>query len=234
MRLTTITMPVVFTALAACAATPGAKPSDMSAVQHEEMAKQEDTASKAHLAQFDPTAKSGTKTCSGKGNQICWTSEENPTVEHAAEWQKHEKAAADHRAASQALRDAEARTCVGISDVDRDMSPFDHREDISGVDEVRGPAGRKGPPPRIEGSVVHFRAVQGMTSQWLQRVVDCHLARNAALGNEVADMPNCPLVPKGAIATVSGTATGFDVTIRGNDPAAVDEIGRRARTLVAR
>lgn len=234
MRLTTITLPLLLTTAAACASTPGAKPHDMSAAQHEEMARREETASKEHLAQFDPNANAEVKTCGGKANQVCWTSERNPTAEHATEWQKHQKAAADHRAASQTLRDAEARACVGISDADRDMSPFEHREDISGVDELRSSIGSKGVSFRREGSVVHFRAVPGMTAQWLQRVVDCHLARNAALGHEDADMPYCPLVPKGVTATVSATATGFDVAIRGDNATAVDEIGRRAKILVSK
>lgn len=234
MRLITMTLSAVLATTAACASTPGAKPQDMSAAQHEEMAKGEENASKEHLAQFDPAATKETKTCGVKAGQPCWTSEKNPTAEHATDWQRHQKAAADHRAASQALRDAEARNCVGIPDADRDMSPFDHREDISGVEDLRGPVGLKGAAPRLEGSVVHFRAVQGMTAQWLQRVVDCHLARNAALGHQATDMPSCPLVPKGATATVSATATGFDVAIRGSDPAAAEEIGRRAKTLVTK
>ena len=198
MRLITMTLSAVLATTAACASTPKAKPHDMSAAQHEEMAKGEEGASKEHLAQYAPAASKETKTCGVKAGQPCWTSEKNPTAEHAADWQQHQKAAADHRAASQALRDAEARVCVGLPEADRDMSPFDHREDISGVDELRGPVGPKGAAPRVEGSIVHFRAVQGMTAQWLQRVVDCHLARNAALGHQAADMPSCPLFPKGS------------------------------------
>jgi hypothetical protein len=31
------------------------------------------------------------------------------------------------------------------------------------------------------GSVIAFRAVPGLTTKWLQRTIDCHLARNAAM-----------------------------------------------------
>jgi hypothetical protein len=46
-------------------------------------------------------------------------------------------------------------------------------------------------------AIVMFRARPSMTAEWLQRVVDCHPARNAALGHVVLDLPDCPLVPKG-------------------------------------
>ena len=64
----------------------------------------------------------------------CWTSVSNPTAEHLREAEEHRRHAADHRASSVALRDAEARACVGITPDDRDMSPFEHVEDIATVD----------------------------------------------------------------------------------------------------
>ena len=77
-----------------------------------------------------------------------------------------------------------------------------------------------------------FRAVQGMTAEWLQRLVDCHLARNASLGHVVPEMPNCPLVPNGAEAHVSSTGNGFAVIIQSSDPATAREILARANRLV--
>ena len=141
--------------------------------------------------------------------------------------------AADHRAASQALRDAEARACVGISDSDRDMSPFDHREDIASVEPLVD-TWTKVQYGKTVGAVVTFRAVPGMTAQWLQRVVDCHLARNAALGYDVPEMPYCPLVPKEASAKVTGMDTGFAVAIRSDNSDTANEILKRARALVAK
>ncbi len=144
--------------------------------------------------------------------------------------------AADHRAASHALRDAEARACVGLSDDDRDMSPFGHGEDIASVEPLtEGPAAASGKNDLMTttGAVVTFRPVPGMTAPWLQRVVDCHLARNAALGNDVPEMSYCPLVPKNVTAKVSETQTGFAVSIRSDNPATSREVLRRAQALVA-
>ena len=153
-------------------------------------------------------------------------------MEHLAVAEQHRKMAADHRAASQALRDAEARACAGISEADRDMSPFEHREDIASVERLVvtiGPA--KVQYKRRAGAVVTFRATPGMSAPWLQRLVDCHLARNAALGHVVPEMPTCPLVPKDVSATVTATQSGFAVSITSDDDATVDEIIRRAESL---
>jgi hypothetical protein len=58
-----------------------------------------------------------------------------------------------------------------------------------------------------------------MTTEWLQRSVDCQLARNAALGHVVPEMPDCPLIPNGVEAHVRSVGNGFAVEIKSNDPA---------------
>lgn len=227
----------------ACARqTPGANPHDMSAAQHEAMARQEHAEAEAHSARYDPNAEKSRSRCPGGGAaaagpaaDACWTSTTNPTKEHLEHAEEHRKRAADHRAASQALRDAEARACVGIPDADRDESPFDHREDIASVTELYSPlSGGKNPTRRFEGATVVFRAVPGMTAQWLQRVIDCHLARNAALGHEVPEMAYCPLVPKGVTASVTPTQSGFAVALKSDDMDVAREVLRRAKSLVSR
>lgn len=231
------------TLVAACGSpqTPGAHPHDMSAAQHESMAGKESATAQTHSAQYNPDAAVQTERCTRGGvantgvDGACWTTASNPTATHLEEAQKHHKMAADHRAASQALRDAEARVCVGISESDRDMSPFDHREDIASVEPLTvNVSSGKGQYARTEGVVVTLRAVPGMTAQWLQRLVDCHLARNAALGHDVPEMAYCPLVPKGATARVSGTDAGFAVVIRSDDSQTAQEILRRGRALASR
>jgi len=61
------------------------------------------------------------------------------------------------------------------------MSPFDHPEDIISVTPSKqsaASASKLMPVEHLTGAVVTFRAVPGMTAEWLQRVVDCHLARS--------------------------------------------------------
>lgn len=217
--------------LACSSSIPGTHPHDMSVAQHERAAQEHTSKADAHRRAYDPAAQVPVSRCplTGQRPALCWTSVENPTTDHLRQAGDHQRHAADHRAASAALRDAEARACGEIADEDRDTSPFDRADDIAAVEPLKEEARRKEPVPRTIGAIVTFRARPGMTAEWLQRVVDCHLARNAALGHIVPEMPNCPLVPKGVTARVSSIGNGFAVAIRADDLAVASEVLARAR-----
>lgn len=228
--------------LAACgAATPGAQPHDMSMSQHETAATTEDTGAAAHAAMYNADATVTSSHCGHTGAAAakgdvdggCWTSVANPTSAHLDEAERHRKMAADHRAASQSLKDAEAKSCMGISDRDRDMSPFEHREDIESVSPLNATnlSSKSGVNSHLVGATIVFRAVPGMTQQWLQRVVECHVARNSAVGHDVPEMPSCPLVPNNVTAKVVSTDAGFAIEVRSDDSATASEILRRAQSL---
>ena len=182
----------------------------------------------AHAAQFDPAIEiergvcRGTRSARALDVEVCWTSTTNPTATHLDERERHRKLAAAHRGASQALKDAEARACAGLSENDRDMSPFAHREDIAQVEVTAG------------GATILFKATPGLTAQSLQRVVDCHVARNAALGNDVPEMLYCPLVLKTVKVRAEQRDAGVAVEVTSNDVAVSKEIGRRVQGLTAR
>lgn len=223
--------------VAACASTPGANPHDMSAASHMRSASEHGAVASAHGAQYDPEASSSQARCS-QGSaardsfDVCWTSTVNPTKEHLEQMAMHRRHAADHRAASEALRTTEVRACTGLSPDDRDVSPFFHTADIASVERLTVPdLGGDLPADRTVGAIVTFRAVPGMTAEWLQRVVDCHLARNAALGHTAPEMPDCPLVPAGVSAEVESTGRGFAVRVRADDLAAAKEVFARAQRL---
>jgi hypothetical protein len=76
-----------------------------------------------------------------------------------------------------------------------------------------------------------MRGKHGVRARRAQRIVDCHIARNNSLGNNMPEMAYCPLVPKGVSAKVSSTGNGFAVTIQSNDPASAQEVLRRAQAL---
>lgn len=210
----------------------------MSAEQHDREAASHEQVGEAHAAQGEAQATTAARsTCApplaSEPAGVCWSSVANPTAEHRQAAEAHRTEAARHRAASAALRAAEARACVGIAENDRDMSPFEHLEDMASVEPLVEPvSGPKGSVhTRTAGAEVTFRAVPGLTVEWLQRLVDCHLARNAARGHVVPEMPNCPLVPKGAAATVRSTGNGFAVSISSADDATAREILARAERL---
>lgn len=225
--------------LVSCASS-GTEPHAMTAAKHEETARNEEAASQEHQKQYDPSqtvAPQGGSFgqyvgCPGSPAAMCfpgWSSVRNPTESHLADARRHAELAARHRAASQELRGVEARTCNNISAGDRDMSPFYHREDIVSVEPSTERTGRYG--RRVVGAEVVFAALPGMTSEWLQRVVDCHLARNAVLGDDDKTMSYCPLAVPHTTAVVHSVGNGFAVDIRAIDDRSVKDVVSRAEAL---
>ncbi len=201
-----------------CSCGGASHPGEMSASHHEEAARRDEAA-----------ADDAQGACGGGGLQSglsCWSTAAN----HAAD---HRRMAAEHRAAARALLEAEERACVGIDAADRDSSPFDHRDDITSVARLTETVGGgQATSEHLVGATVVFRAVRGMTAEWLQREIDCHLARNDAVGHDMPEMPSCPLVPA-LSGRVRSTGDGFAVDIRGGDDAAAQEILRRAENLLS-
>lgn len=233
--ITTRWLFVLSTATLACGPAAEAQPHAMSAAEHEAAGRQGRQGWAAHVAQYDPGASAAAR-CnpSESGSDVCWTSEVNPTELHLREAERQRALAAQHRAASKALRDAEASACADVPAADRDTSPFAQHEDIRSVSPLREKAVvGQATSYRTAGADVMFRAVPGMTTEWLQRVIDCHLARNAAVGHPAASlqMIDCPLTLHGVQARVRSTGNGFAVAIRADDTETSREILRRAESL---
>lgn len=228
---------LVATACGGTAPSPGARPHDMSAASHDREAAAHEAVAAEHEARYEP----GVPDPCDPRTAMCWTAMRTSTEQHRAEAEAHARIAAEHRRASAALRDAEARACAGLPAADRDASPFTRVGDIVRVEpivesELGGDAARTGESVTsyLVGAVVTFRAVPGLTTPRLQHMADCHLARNAALGHRVPEMPDCLLVPRGASARVRSSGTAFAVEIRGADLASAREILTRAERLVRR
>lgn len=218
--------------LSACAHAAGTEPHEMSTAQHQAAAAQEENQASQHAAQHDPNSTQTNERCVASRGRVCWTETSNPTEGHRHDADKHRELAAQHRAASKALQHAETRACTGLSDEDRDVSPFAHGADIVSVSQLREDhkVGRT-TVARDAGATVVFRAAPGLTAEWLQRIVDCHLARNAAVGHDMPEMSYCPLVPRGAQAKVHSVGNGFAVDVRSDDSATAAEIWRRAQQI---
>jgi hypothetical protein len=139
-----------------------------------------------------------------------WTSFRNPTRKQLEQAAKYRADAERHRSASQALRDAEANACVGVPPADRDVSPFFHVEDIVRVDKVSVDSSHD----VLTGAKVLFRPLPGMTPALLQKMLDCHLARNAVVGYGTARAEGSPLAAPGLIVFVHAVADGLAVDVR--------------------
>lgn len=219
-------------ALCGCAPAPAPRPHGMSTAGHEAAAEAEDSAALAHEVEGDPVVHRA-EHCGASGG-ACWSADRSPNETHVAEARRHHALADAQRAAARALRDAEASACAGLDELDRDMSPFANRADIASIAPLveREQRGRQAVFERTIGARVLFRAQPGMTAEWSPRVVDCHLARNAALGHDIPEMEYCPLVPTGVSARVRSTGDGFAIEIRGADDDTAREVWRRARALL--
>jgi len=186
----------------------------MSAQLHEEAARTAEDRAVQHEALYEPEASSlDGQDCVELCLQV------NPTEEHRREAARLRRAAAAHRRASLELRVAEERSCSGIPDELRDLSPFFFDEFVSGVELER------------EQVVVHFDRIPQTTALDLQRLVDCHLARNAALGYDDSHMPFCPLTVKGVTAEVRETEHGYDIVLSAPAGEAMQNVADRATSL---
>ncbi len=201
---------------------------DLTIDEHARAAALHESEARQHEAQYNPRAAQDRVRCMIRQREeleVCWATNKNPTAKHLRAAKKHREVAAEHRAASTQLREAETQACARVTTDDRDISPFYFVGDIRSVRPLVDDG-------KIEGAVVHFNAVAGMTREKLQSIVDCHLARNASLGNNVPELAYCPLVPKGARARVVTENTGLAVVIEADERKSAHEIYVRARNLL--
>lgn len=217
---------------------PGTGAEEQGAAQHRAAAQLESARLEQHKELYDPHAREDIKRCEpGAPGQypstpICWVETVNPTAVHLKEMDEHRMRAVHHRKAARELQAVEERACANVAADDRDMSPFAHREDILGVNPLEVGKGKK---KQLVGATVVFRAVPRLTADELQRIVDCHLARNAVIGHEVAgaEMEHCPLTERGATARVRAVSGGFAVDVRADDAEVAQAVWRRAQSLAA-
>ena len=219
---------VLFAGCASAPSTGSVRPDEMSAAAHEAEAREVDKAAAWHEKQYDPYAGRPTGPCVPAAGSTtsapCFTQVANPTAEHLRTAEMLRKHAAEHRAASKLLRDAETRACAGVSSEDRDLSPFFHRESIVRVEPLR--------EPDTVGARVVFRPIEGLTPEFLQRLVDCHLARNAALGDEALGLEDDPLGLPAIKAQAMRVWDGIAIEVRSSKPETALKILARANALV--
>ncbi len=213
---------VVSLGLAACAPQAAPPAQHPSADQQAALADQDEQAARNYLsmaaAKRDQRCASGPKLIE---NEACWTPSSDG---YRAAAQEHLRLAAAHRTAAQNLREAAARACEGISDLDRDVSPFAHTDAILRVEPIAS-------GPHVDGARVYFRVIHGLSRASLQKIVDCHIAQADELGHEVPEEAFCPLNPPDVRAVVKDALDGFVIEVTSTDPDAGREVLRRALAL---
>jgi hypothetical protein len=186
--------------------------SESTAPDHEQAAAREDADAAAHQAEAATDAQA---------------------EKHLREAQRHREAAALHRSHADALRATEARVCVGIPAAERAASPLEQPDGIRSVEpaHVTTPSG-KFTTTRLVGARVVVLAQPGLTAEWLQRLLDCHLAHMAAVGPAAAHADACPLALPGVSATVTSVGDGFAVVIVADDEESAAIVLARARAII--
>jgi hypothetical protein len=209
----------------------------MSVEQHQSAARSDDQQASAEQSLYNPHAHAFHEMCSGgtahsEVIEPCWTEDVNPTERHLREAEHLRNAAAHHRTLSNALAAAEAQACVGVSEHDRDVGPLSHPGDILAVEEIApNDNGHREGGVNIIGYRVVYRPVQGLTVHNMQRLVDCHMARVAAMGYDVPEMNDCPLVAQGIRAQVVETPAGIAIDLVTRDLATLRDLRARAERL---
>lgn len=133
--------------------------------------------------------------------------------------------AAEHRAAARRIRDHAEQACSGVDEQAR-QEPFPDRRAVASVGWLMHPH-RRG-SKRLHGARLTLAAHAPRAGE-LQRMLDCHLARSAALGWDRPEASSCPLCVRGASAKAFEGGSRIEVDT-GGGPAA-EEVWRRARLL---
>jgi hypothetical protein len=135
-------------------------------------------------------------------------------------------------AESRTIAQQEAKTCEGIPAADRDKDPLLAGADVRSVIQLRDVYSEAAED--FDGAAVVLRATPGLTAEWLARVVDCRLARNAARGSGNPDSADSPLSIPGVSALVTWVGDGFAVSILSSNDKTAAEIWRRVQKIPVR
>jgi hypothetical protein len=216
-------MLVLALAAAECVGCAGARnPRDMSVAENQAAATADDKEADSKLCAVPADA---------ADNGPCWGAHSEQTRLEVAELRRK---AAEHRNAAAVLK-AEEEACSGVSEADRVQSPFSHQEDIVSVQPLLESLPQGG--TRQAGAVIVFRKVPRLTATVFQRIIDCHLARDAAFGFDARELEYCPLnvnpLEFGKLkATVVERAHGFAVKLDAEDEKVAQKVLARAQMLV--
>ncbi|HVJ16234.1 MAG TPA: hypothetical protein VM686_12415, partial [Polyangiaceae bacterium] len=203
----------------ACEGTTATPPDDASAAAHERAAKQAERNSWGYeTAQAQAAGPHGSQPDSP-----------NTFDNRRAAIDQRQKAA-EQRAVAQGLRAAEKELCAPVPEGQTD--PLLRRDDVTFVSmiEERG-VSVVGPGETLKtvGVRLRLQAAPGTTTESLQQLLDCHIAR-ARVAGTVAELDGgSPLTLDSVVAKVDWMPDGFAVNVTSDDSDAAREIVRWAQ-----
>jgi hypothetical protein len=135
-------------------------------------------------------------------------------ADHESAARRDPTEAQEHLAAAAQLRQEEQVACYGVPDTDRLQDPFAHPDRVASIEVVQDRGEFPKAPLKPVGVAVEVRAEPGLTQQWLGRLVACHMAHVAVVGQDAN--PSLLSVPSAQVS-VSSTSVGFRVTVTSRD-----------------
>lgn len=158
----------------------------------------------------------------------CWTGVGDPDEHHREEARRHREAAAAYRARAAELVAAEGRNCAGLGEAEISRSPLTRAADVLAVEALYDDG-------NLSGARMVLRRIDGLTPDWLQRSLDCHQARAAALGYPPDFMSECPMTLPNTTVEVEDVRDGVEVRIQtADDATAAAVLGRATDVFAAR
>lgn len=151
----------------------------------------------------------------------CFDVTEEATNHARFEAHRERAEAAKDRKLAANLAEAELHSCKGIPEREREHSPFAHRSAIASV------------TPVPHGVSIAFKPVNGLSAAWMERAIQCHQARFAALGNPSDYLPGDPTLVPGAHVSVTGSGKVLTVLIETPDADSSALALQRAQELTA-
>jgi hypothetical protein len=168
--------------------------------------------------------------CAAQADAFRYPSDVDHDVASGASPTNRGDVANDSLAVTRRLRAMEQAACADVPEADRDQGPFAHREWITGFELLRD---RPYPKEMLQpaGVAVYLRATPGMTEEWLGRVLECHLAYHAIVGDRPSHRSS-PLLVDDIRVALSSTGDGFRIAITSRDIAAAREVIGRTHAIV--
>jgi hypothetical protein len=148
------------------------------------------------------------------------------------EAQRLRSMAAERRSEAHQLEAVAAQACVDVPALERDQPSFLQPNQVEGVWPFLGERRLiKTWVKEVRGATVVVRATQGMTRQWVARVLRCHIAWRRVVDGGPGRRLDDPFDIAQADLSFDETETGFLIRIVGHDKAEGEEILRRAQRL---
>jgi len=155
----------------------------------------------------------------------CWDVAEENAQHQRYLAAREERIARTERRDATSMVETELAACRGLSEREREHSPFSHRKEIAAVIPHRDSG-------VLRGVRIVFKPVPGLTEVWMRQAIACHRARFERMGEPAGYLPEDPTLVAGTATTVDMRSGHLEVVIATDDGRSARVALDRARDLV--